>query len=230
FNYATTHDEDISLGWGVEIANIDTEASAGSLIRGTDTFLLSRAEIPGGTLVYLNGSVGAAVLNGYPLVNDGYNWSFNTQQSLEALGSLSTFGKYRLSAAGYFKVDERGDALAARVRYETTTGDVPNYEAPVIGPFIRGYTGVDHYAASGLTINTEARFMIDPEIGQFVLFFDAGKGWDDPTLKFSDLEYGYGAGVRLRTGHWIPIDILIYADYAIGVDDNEFVVGIGQWF
>lgn len=229
FEYRTSAEDRYVVTWGLEAYNIETDLRFGTLIGGTKQFLLSGTEIPEGTLTYFKGGIAENKIKGYPLTNGGYYWSANTSQSLEALGSLETFGKYAFTVAGFYPIGE-GHALGARLRMDTTTGDIPHYERPLAGPTIRGYTGTDFYAKSTLILNTEFRYMVDPDWGQAVVFFDLGKGFDSRMPKLEDLEYGYGAGVRVKTGKWLPIDVVLYADYGIGPDDYEINVGIGQWF
>lgn len=229
FEYRTSMEDRYQVTWGLEAYDVTTDLRSGTLLGGTKQFLLSGAEIPEGTLTYLTGGISESRTRGYPLTNSGYYWSLNTQQSLEALGSLETFGKYSGTIAGFYPIGD-GHAIGGRIKLDTTSGKIPHYEAPLAGPLIRGYTGTDFYSRSALTINTEFRYLVDPKWGQVVAFFDAGKGFDDRTPKLSDLEYGYGAGLRVRTGEFLPIDVVIYLDYAVGVDDYEINVGIGQWF
>lgn len=229
FEYRTSHQDKYQVTWGVEVYDIDTELRSGSLIGDSKEFLLSEAQIPDGTLTYVKGGIKRYALRGYPLINEGYYWSLDTSQSLEALGSLETFGKYQMNVAGFLPVGE-GHAFGARLRLDTTSGDIPHYESPLAGPLIRGYTGTDFYSKSTLTLNTEFRYLVDPELGQIVVFFDAGKGFDSRMPKLEDLEYGYGLGVRVRTRRWLPVDLVLYADYAWGSDGTEINVGIGQWF
>lgn len=229
FEYRTTAEDQYIVTWGLEAYQIETDLRFGTLIGGTKQFLLSGTEIPEGTLTYIKGGISENAIKGYPLTNGGYYWSASTSQSLEALGSLETFGKYAFTVAGFYPIGE-GHALGARLRLDTTTGAIPHYERPLAGPTIRGYVGTDFYSKSTLILNTEFRYMIDPEWGQAVVFFDCGKGFDSRMPKLEDLEYGYGAGVRVKTGKWLPIDVVLYADYGIGPDDYEINVGIGQWF
>ncbi|MEO7993388.1 MAG: BamA/TamA family outer membrane protein [bacterium] len=229
FTYTVPAQDETVMSWGVEWDQVDAAAVSGRIL-DDETFLLSGARFPDATLIYLRGRIGRDDTVGYPLTYGGSAWNVNVAESLEALGSDETFGIYSASVTGYLPVDDRHDTLGARLSFSTTSGDVPNYEAPAVGGQIRGYSGNAFRSESTLVLNTEARIMVLDNRAQLVLFGDIGKGFDSPSPNFDDWEYGYGIGVRVRTGQWLPVDYVVRADIGWGSEGHRIIVGIGQMF
>ena len=165
-----------------------------------------------------------------------------TEQSIPIGSGSIFFNRLRANYSRYFPIDIvpfGGDteALAFNVQGGTIVGDVPPYEAFILGGSnsVRGYS--DGELGSGksfLQATAEYRFPIFRIVGG-ALFFDYGTvlGTDDdvpgsPSV-VRDLPgsgYGYGLGVRVQS----PLGP-IRVDYAINDDgDGQIQFGIGEKF
>ena len=165
-----------------------------------------------------------------------------TEQTIP-IGSGSIFSnRLRANYSQYFPIDIvpfGGDteALAFNVQAGTVIGDLPSYEAFILGGSnsVRGFD--DGEVGSGksfLQATAEYRFPIFRIVGG-ALFFDYGTflgTTDDVPGNPSDLRelpgsgYGYGLGVRIQS----PLGP-IRVDYAINDDgDDQIQFGIGEKF
>lgn len=165
-----------------------------------------------------------------------------TEQSIPIGSGSILFNRVRANYSRYFPIDIvpfGGDteALAFNVQGGTILGDVPPYEAFILGGSnsVRGYS--DGELGSGksfLQATAEYRFPIFRIVGG-ALFFDYGTvlGTDDnvpgsPSV-VRDLPgsgFGYGLGVRVQS----PLGP-IRVDYAINDDgDGQIQFGIGEKF
>lgn len=165
-----------------------------------------------------------------------------TEQTIPIGSGSIFFNRLRANYSRYFPIDIvpfGGDteALAFNVQGGTILGDVPPYEAFILGGSnsVRGFS--DGELGSGksfLQATAEYRFPIFRIVGG-ALFFDYGTtlGTDDdvpgsPSV-VRDLPgsgYGYGLGVRVQS----PLGP-IRVDYAINDDgDGQIQFGIGEKF
>ncbi|MCG8531913.1 MAG: BamA/TamA family outer membrane protein, partial [Desulfovibrionales bacterium] len=145
----------------------------------------------------------------------------------QILGGDYDFTKYRLEMRRYFPGFKDDHTWAFRLKGGLGTGDLPFHEEFKIGggETLRGY---DSNSLSGdrmLLANAEYRFPIVKSL-QGAVFVDAGNSWvKDAELKFEDLKFSVGAGVRMNT----PIG-QIRLDYAFGEDGGMPHFSIGQTF
>ena len=165
-----------------------------------------------------------------------------TEQTIPIGSGSILFNRLRANYSRYFPIDIvpfGGDteALAFNIQAGTILGDVPPYEAFILGGSnsVRGFD--DGELGSGKSFfqaTAEYRFPIFRIVGG-ALFFDYGTtlGTDDnvpgsPSVR-RDLPgsgYGYGLGVRVQS----PLGP-IRVDYAINDDgDSQIQFGIGEKF
>jgi outer membrane protein insertion porin family len=165
-----------------------------------------------------------------------------TEQTIP-IGSGSIFSnRLRANYSQYFPVDivpfgEDTEALAFNVQAGTIIGDLPTYEAFILGGSnsVRGFD--DGELGSGRSFfqaTAEYRFPIFKIVGG-ALFFDYGTtlGSDNnvpgsPSVlrELPGSGYGYGLGVRIQS----PLGP-IRVDYAINDDgDDQIQFGIGEKF
>ena len=165
-----------------------------------------------------------------------------TEQTIPIGSGSILFNRLRANYSRYFPVDIvpfGGDteALAFNVQAGTIIGDVPPYEAFILGGSnsVRGFD--DGELGSGRSFfqaTAEYRFPIFRIVGG-ALFFDYGTtlGSDDnvpgsPSVvrELPGSGYGYGLGVRVQS----PLGP-IRVDYAINDDgDSQIQFGIGEKF
>ncbi len=195
-----------------------------------DTFFFSGTEIPDGHVGALAFDFGQYRINSRFFPTAGYYWSVYNEVSAPFTLSDFTFTRHTVNAA-YFKDIYRGrNVVCGRFVYSCMTGDPPNYELNDIGWQVRGYTSGIHRGKAVLGINLEYRFIAEPGIFQGVLFADFGRAWDNGGFGFDDLEYGYGAGIRIHTSHFIPYNLLFRLDYGIGSNGEEILFGFNHRF
>ena len=165
-----------------------------------------------------------------------------TEQTIPIGSGSIFFNRVRANYSRYFPINivpfgGEAEALAFNVQAGTIVGDVPPYEAFILGGSnsVRGFG--DGELGSGKSFfqaTAEYRFPIFRIVGG-ALFFDYGTtlGTDDnvpgnPSI-VRDLPgsgYGYGLGVRVQS----PLGP-IRVDYAINDDgDSEIQFGIGEKF
>ncbi|MCG3151220.1 MAG: Outer membrane protein assembly factor BamA [bacterium] len=220
---------DLSSWWGLEWAESDVTVRRGTLDESSD-YLASGTNVADGTWIRLSAGLRDYQYRGYPWQREGFAWSLQTTQSLQALGSEQDYGLYRLDASTVLPLNDDLTVLALGLRAGSSSGRPPHYEAPKAGGRVRGYTGVDYAARSALTLHTEVRFPLFEDRVQGVVFCDAGRGFDTAFPGLHDLEVGYGAGIRVRTGDWLPVEYIVSADIGFSGEDHEFRLGLGQWF
>lgn len=220
---------DLSSWWGLEWADSEVTVSRGTLDESGD-YLASGTNVAAGTWIRLSAGLRDYQYRGYPWQREGFAWSLQTTQSLEALGSTQDYGLYRLDAGTLLPLNNDLTVLALGLRAGSSSGRPPHYEAPKAGGRVRGYTGVDYAARSALTLHAEVRFPLIEDRVQGVVFCDAGRGFDTAFPGLHDLEIGYGAGIRVRTGDWLPVEYIVSADVGFSGDDHEIRLGLGQWF
>jgi outer membrane protein assembly factor BamA len=195
-----------------------------------DQFFWSGAMIPDGNVGVLSFGLSGGYLNSRFFPTDGYYWSIQDEFSGDYSLSDFSFTRHTVTYAKFIDVYDGRNVLGGRVMYSYLTGDPPNYELLPFDWQVRGYTGGTHRGKSLLAMNFEYRFIAEPDIFQGVLFADMGRAWDGHELSLSDLEYGYGAGLRLYTGYFIPYNLLLRIDYGIGENGSELTVGFNQFF
>ena len=166
----------------------------------------------------------------------------STEQTIPIGSGSIFFNRIRANYSRYFPIDiipfgGETEALAFNVQAGTIVGDVPPYEAFILGGSnsVRGYGDGEVGSGKSFFLATaEYRFPIFKIVGG-ALFFDYGTtlGSDDnvpgePSV-VRDLPgsgYGYGLGVRVQS----PLGP-IRVDYAINDDgDGQIQFGIGEKF
>lgn len=222
-----TYLEDVEYWIGAEYAQSDVTVSRGTR---TGDLLNSGTNIADGRWLKWTGGLRQWATKGSPWVREGYTWSLRTTQSFEALASEASYGTYRLDASGYFPLGSDDVILALGTRIGTSSGHPPHYEAPTAGGRVRGYTGLSYASRSALTAHAELRFPLYDDIAQGIVFYDVGRGYDSMFPGIDDMESGYGVGVRVRTGEWLPIDYVLSGDIGFSGDEYEIRLGLGQWF
>ena len=109
----------------------------------------------------------------------------------------------------------------------TSTGELPEYEYYWVGgaDTVRGYPYGHARGDKMLVFNSEYRIRLVDAV-QGVVFMDWGNAWKDgANMDVSDLNMGYGLGIRLDT----PLGI-IRIDYGIGEDGGQTYFSFGQSF
>jgi outer membrane protein assembly factor BamA len=230
--YRTRWLDTIGIGAGFKLEEVDAE-KFGDPFRsfGTDDqFYYSGARIPDGQVGLLMFQMSGGFLNSRFFPTQGYYWDFYNEISRSWTMSDFDFTRHTLTAAYFQNIYENEHVLCGRMMYSYLTGDPPNYELLPFDWQVRGYTGGTHRGKSMLTFNFEYRFIAEPDIFQTVLFADFGRSWDGHELSLSDLEWGYGAGIRIYTAPFIPYNLLLRIDYAYGEYGEEATIGFNQFF
>jgi outer membrane protein insertion porin family len=155
----------------------------------------------------------------------GFRSRLSAEVAGKALGGDADFVKYEGDFSKYIGLADR-HSLAFRVSTGTSTGDLPEYEYYWVGgaDTVRGYSYGDAKGEKKLVINSEYRVRLVDAV-QGVLFVDFGNAWKEESMDFTDLNMGYGIGVRLDT----PLGI-IRIDYGIGEDGGQTYFSFGQSF
>jgi len=171
----------------------------------------------------------------------GYRVSFSTEQALPFDPDIF-YNRLRASYSYYLPIEflsftEGPEALAFNVQGGTIIGDMPPYEAFVLGGVnsVRGYAeGALGSGRSFLQATAEYRFPIFSILSGVVFLdvgTDLGTGEDVPgePAEIRDKPgsgFGYGLGIRIQS----PIGP-IRIDFGINDDgENRFHFGIGQRF
>jgi len=231
-SYQTRWQNKYGVAVGYKMDQVETE-KFGDPFRSygsDDWFFYSGEDIRDGTVGAFNFLISGGFLNSRYFPTEGYYW--NTMNEFSGSYSLSDFDFTRHSAtAAYFQdIHDNENVLCARVMYSYLTGDPPNYEKLPFDWQVRGYDGQTHRGMSMFAMNFEYRFIAEPDIFQGVLFADFGRSWDGHSFGFDDLEWGYGGGIRLYTKEFIPYNLLMRIDYAIGEYGEEAIIGFNQFF
>jgi outer membrane protein assembly factor BamA len=233
FRVQTTYKENLYVGLGLKVEDIATEVKANPFpdLFEDDTFYLSDAWIPEGTLVMPSLTLAKGSYNSAFFPTEGYTLYFNTDQSYKFFGSDFDFSRYMFRATKYYGIGSKGKhAIALKGEYGFALGDPPHYELPAVDYQIRGMGGSVDRGKSYLAMSGEYRFYIWPDILQGVIFVDSGRAWDDIDFGFSDYQSTYGIGVRYHTlEHW-GFNVLIRFDYSLGPYDQRYYIGLGQAF
>ncbi len=157
----------------------------------------------------------------------------------EFLGGGADFRKFTGEARKYVKISKKKNrVVAGRVRAATATGNLPLFEAFIVGGTytLRGYQEDRFWGKSMLLINLEFREPVTDRL-QGIAFVDAGSAWGGsfPTtlpglvVEAPDRDFGLhpsvGVGLRVDT----PIGPLGF-DWGTGEDGSQFHFRIGQLF
>ncbi len=126
---------------------------------------------------------------------------FSIEYAGQALGGDHNFTKYNLDLRRFYPGFRQEHAWGVRLKAGTAQGDLPTLEEYRIGgsETLRGYDKGTFSGRDMLLLNLEYRF---PIVENFtgVIFTDAGDTWDDnEKIDLGDLNYSYGAGVRMNT-------------------------------
>lgn len=232
FMYRTRWLDRIGIGAGFKFEDVEAE-KLGDPFRdyGTeDYFYYSGAKIPDGQVGLLMFQMSGGFLNSRFFPSEGYYWDFYNEIARSFTLSDFDFTRHTLTAAYFRDIHDQEHVLCGRMMYSCLTGDPPNYELLPFDWQVRGYTGGTHRGKSMLTFNFEYRFIAEPEVFQTVLFADFGRSWDDHQLSLNDLEWGYGAGLRIYTAPFIPYNLLLRIDYARGEYGEETMIGFNHFF
>jgi outer membrane protein assembly factor BamA len=231
-DYRTTYHGNMGVGVGYRWEDVTTSKLNDPFGQygDDDTFFLSGADITRGHVGALSFECGQYRINSRFFPTAGYYW--NTYHEISGPFTLSDFSFTRHTFnAAYFQDIYRGrNVLCGRVMYSAMTGSPPNYEMNEFGYHVRGYTSGVFRGKSLFAMNLEYRFIAEPDVLQGVLFADWGRAWEDVSFGFEDLEFGYGAGIRIYTAHLIPYNLLIRVDYGIGTFGEEVTIGFNHFF
>ncbi len=230
--YRTRWMQNISVGVGFKLELVEAE-KFGDPFRdfGTeDRFFYSGTDITDGTVGVMSLQLSSGSLNSRFFPSEGYYWDFYNELSQSFTLSDFAFTRHTITAATFHDLYAGEHVLAGRMIYSYLTGDPPNYELIPFDWQVRGYTGGTHRGKSMLCFNFEYRFIAEPDIFQGVLFADFGRSWDGHDLSLNDMEYGYGAGIRLYTAPFIPYNLLFRFDYAWGEYGEETSFGFNHFF
>jgi len=195
-----------------------------------DYFYYSGADITDGQVGVLTLQVSGGYLDSRYFPTRGYYWDLCNEFAQSFTLSDFDFTRHTLTAAAFKDIHDGEHVLAGRMMYSYLTGDPPNYELLPFDWQVRGYTGSTHRGKSMLTFNFEYRFIAEPDVFQGVLFADFGRSWDGHGFGLDDLEYGYGAGIRIYTAPFIPYNLLLRIDYGWGEYGEEAIIGFNQFF
>ncbi len=232
--YTTRWNEDIIVVAGLKVENVSTEVKTDPYPDkfSNDTFYLSDAWIPEGTLVTWTLGLGKGSYNSALFPTEGYTLWFNSDHSYDFLLSDFNFSRYTFRATKYYGLGKSNkQAVAFKGEYGFETGShIPNYELHVVDFQIRGMGGASDRGKSYIAFSGEYRFYIWPDVLQGVAFVDTGRAWDDISIGFDDFETSYGVGVRYQALKHFGFNILIRADYSLGPYDNRWYLGLGQAF
>ncbi len=230
--YRTRWNTDTSVGVGFKLEDVSTEKYGDPFKSfGTDDyFYYSGARIPDGQVGVLNFQLSGGYMDSRYFPTTGYYWDFFNEFSRSYTLSDFDFTRHTVTAATFRDIYKGRNVLCGRMIYSHLTGDPPNYELLPFDWQVRGYTGGTHRGKSMLCFNLEYRFIAEPDIFQGVLFADYGRSWDGHEFNFDDLEYGYGAGIRIYTAPFIPYDLLFRIDYGWGAHGEEATFGFNQFF
>jgi len=232
FMYRTRWLDTIGIGAGFKFEEVEAE-KFGDPFRsfGTDDeFYYSGARIPDGQVGLIMFQMSGGFLNSRFFPTEGYYWDFYNEIARSFTMSDFDFTRHTLTAAYFQDIHDEEHVLCGRMMYSYLTGDPPNYELLPFDWQVRGYTGGTHRGKSMLTFNFEYRFIAEPEVFQTVLFADFGRSWDGHELSLNDLEWGYGAGIRIYTAPFIPYNLLLRIDYAYGEYGEEATIGFNHFF
>jgi len=232
FNYGTTWNDNISVGVGYRWDEVETDKYADRFqdFGDEDTFFFSGRSIEDGNVGTLSLSLGSGNMDSYYFPTTGYYWNLYNELSGSYTFSDFDFSRHSVTAAYFHDLYERRNVLCGRFTYSYLSGDPPDYELLPFDWQVRGYDGTTHRGKSLLAMSFEYRFIAEPDIFQGVLFLDMGRSWDGHEFSFSDLEIGYGAGIRVYTKTFIPYNLLVRIDYGKSDTGDEVLVGFNHFF
>lgn len=126
---------------------------------------------------------------------------FSIEYAGQMLGGDEDFTKYNADMRRFYPGFKYGHAWGLRLKAGTSEGELPRLEEYRLGgsESLRGYENGDFNGSDMLLLNLEYRF---PIVENFtgVLFTDAGNAWGkEDKIDLSDLNYSYGAGLRMNT-------------------------------
>jgi outer membrane protein insertion porin family len=169
----------------------------------------------------------------------GYWLGAGTEVSGSFLGGGADFRKLWGDVRYYKKVSQRKErVLAARLKAGTTLGDLPVFEAFIVGgaDSLRGYREDRFWGRNMLLMNAELREPITESLTA-VVFADAGSAWEgdfqtgfpgftiDAPDEEMQIRVSVGAGVRVKT----PFGPLRF-DWGQGQEGGRFHFGFGHIF
>ncbi|MCX6645464.1 MAG: BamA/TamA family outer membrane protein [bacterium] len=232
FDYTTNWNQNISVGLGYQFEDVYTN-KRGDPFRdfGSDYhFFYSGTDINPGNVGVLNFNLSGGYLNSLYFPTDSYYWNWNSEFSNAFTLSDFNFTRHRIIAAYFHDLFKGRNVLCGRFMYSFMTGDPPHYELIPFDWQVRGYTLSSQRGQSMLAMNFEYRFIAEPDIFQGVVFADFGRAWEGNNFSLSDLEWGYGVGLRIYTLPFIPYNLLFRLDYGWGEYGNEFLFTFNQFF
>jgi len=230
FMLGTRYKEDYNVNFGVELQKNDTRYRGGTIYANSNRFFLSDQEFTPGTEIIPKFTISRSAGKGYPWKTKGYSWSLGTDQAVSGLGSEYTFGRYKATGTAYLPCPSLIDVAVIHGEYSTTSGNPPHYQKPRLGYLMRGHTNLDYFGDSTIYLSGELRKAFLGDRFQGVVFVDLGKGFDRRILSFEDLDVSSGLGVRINVAKFLPLNIILRADYAWGLNGERWTFGIGQWF
>lgn len=230
--YRTRWMDRYGVAVGYKMDNVETEKYSDPFLGfGTDDyFFYSGSNIVDGHVGTFNFQLNGGYINSRYFPTEGYYWDVFSEFSGPYSLSDFDFTRHTGTLAYFQDIHDNENVLCGRVMYSYMTGDPPNYERLPFDWQVRGYTEGTHRGASLFAANFEYRFIAEPDIFQGVLFADFGRSWDGQSFGIDDLEWGYGAGIRLYTKEFIPYNLLLRIDYAFGEYGEETIIGFNQFF
>jgi outer membrane protein assembly factor BamA len=230
--YRTRWHELTSVGVGYRWDQVRAKKRSDSFasLGDENTFYYSGATIPDGNVGVLTFDLSSGSLNSRFFPTSGYYWDFYNELANTATGSDFNFTRHTVTAAAFQDIYGGTNVLCGRMIYSYVTGDPPDYELLPFEWQVRGYEGGTHRGKSLMALNFEYRFIAEPDIFQGVLFADLGRSWDDREFSFTDLEFGYGVGIRIYTAPFIPYNLLLRIDYGFSDTGQEVTFGFNQFF
>ena len=159
----------------------------------------------------------------------GYNIEFKHDFYRDWIGSDNNFNKFQLTYNHYFKIINERNILTARIKANTTSGDVPFQGQSVVGmDDLRGYSNGRYRGDQLYAIQAEYRWRFYKKLGM-VGFAGVASAVDHFTDIFnSELLPGVGVGLRYLMIEKERINVGI--DVAKGKGDWGLYFRIGESF
>jgi outer membrane protein assembly factor BamA len=232
FDYFTTWNQNITVTAGFQFEDISTDKK-GDPFRGFGSnyhYFYSGTDITPGNVGLLNFTLSSGYMNSLYFPTDSYYWYINNEFANSLTLSDFSFTRHSITAAYFHDLYKGRNVLCGRIMYSFITGNSPHYELLPFDWQVRGYTGSTQRGKSLLAMNFEYRFIAEPDIFQGVVFADFGRAWEGHNFSLSDLEWGYGVGLRIYTLPFIPYNLLLRLDYGMGEYGEEFLFTFNQFF
>lgn len=159
----------------------------------------------------------------------GYNIEFKNDFFRDWIGSDNDFEKYEIIYNHYYKIKNKNNILATRVKATIASGDVPFQGQSVVGQDdIRGYSNGKYRANHVYAAQAEYRWRFYKKFGM-VGFIGVASAVDQFSDMF-DSEILPGAGLGLRYMMIEKERINIGVDVGMGKDDWGLYFRIGESF